>query len=243
MNPFIDIWLYLSASPLLTLTLTLVAYQLAFLLYRKCKYNPLLNPVLVSVTMLVSILIFTKTSYKTYFDGAQFIHFLLGPATVALAIPLHAQMPKLRQVYKPMLVALIFSSFAAALSAVILAIILGVSRSTILSFAPKSVTTPIAMGIAEHTGGQASLTAVFVIFTGIIGAIIGPTILNFLKITNPISRGFGMGVASHGVGTARALQENEVAGAFSALAMGINGAFTAFTLPWLLTLISPWLPK
>ena len=232
-----DTWSYLQSTPLLALTLTLLVYQAAFSVYRRFHYSPLLNPVLTSVAVLVGILMLVGIPYQQYFEGAQFIHFLLGPATVALAIPLHNQLPRLRTVYKPLLISLAICSVFAAFSAIGLSLLLGASQSVALSFAPKSVTTPIAMGIAERTGGIASLTAVFVIITGILGAVIGPFILDKLGVKDPVARGFGMGLGAHGVGTARAFQESEVTGAFSALAMGLNGAFTALTLPWLLKLL------
>ena len=161
-----------------------------------------------------------RDSYRTYFDGAQFVHFLLGPATVALAIPLYAQLGRLVRLALPLLVALVVGSLTAALSAVAIGSLFGASRVTLLSLAPKSATTPIAMGIAERIGGIPSLTAVLVVITGIIGAVSARYIFDALKIRDPAIRGFAIGVASHGIGTARAFQVSEQAGAFAALAMG-----------------------
>jgi predicted murein hydrolase (TIGR00659 family) len=180
----------------------------------------------------------TGTSYETYFAGAQFVHFLLGPATVALAIPLHAQFRKVRAMARPVAVGLIAGSLAAIVAAIAVARLLGASLPTQLSLAPKSVTTPIAMGIAERIGGIPSLTAVLVIVTGIIGAVAARYLFDALRIQDPAIRGFAMGVASHGIGTARAFQVSEQSGAFAALAMGLNGALTAALVPalavWLL---------
>jgi predicted murein hydrolase (TIGR00659 family) len=231
-----EIWVYLEASPLLGLTLTLLAYQAALQVHKRCGGHPLANPVLLAVSALVALLWITDTPYRTYFDGAQFVHFLLGPATVALAIPLYVQLGRLKRMALPLLGALLVGSLTAALSAVAIGRLLGASTTTQLSLAPKSVTTPIAMGIAERIGGLPSLTAVLVIMTGILGAISARTIYRWLHIDDDAVRGFALGIASHGIGTARAFQESEQMGAFAALAMGLNGLMTALLLP----VVIPW---
>jgi predicted murein hydrolase (TIGR00659 family) len=230
---FSQIWVYLSTSPLLALTLTLIAYQVGLWIYRRGKMNPLLNPVLIAVLLLVSLLLATDTDYPTYFSGAQFVHFLLGPATVALAIPLYRQFQQVRKSAKAMLLAIVAGSLTASASAVGIAWLLGASERTLRSLAPKSVTTPVAMGISEQLGGLPSLTAVAVILTGIIGAMLATSTLNLLRIKDWRIRGFATGVAAHGIGTARAIQVNEVAGAFSGLAMGLNALATAILIPLL----------
>jgi len=232
-----EIWVYLAASPLLGLTITLLAYQGAFAIYRRSGNHPLANPVLIAVAALVALLTLTGTSYQTYFSGAQFVHFLLGPATVALAIPLYQQAKRVKAMLLPVVVGLFAGSLTAILSAVAVARLLGASLPTQLSLAPKSVTTPIAMGIAERIGGIPSLTAVLVIFTGILGAVGARYVFDAMKLRDPAIRGFAIGIAAHGIGTARAFQVNEQSGAFAALAMGLNGALTALLLP----LIAPWL--
>ena len=231
MREFGDIWVYLSASPLLHLTLTLVAYQIGSLIYRRGRLNPLLNPVLVAVVLIVAVLAGTGTAYESYFDGAQFVHFLLGPATVALAIPLYRQFDKVRRSALAVLASIVTGSLTASASAVAIAWALDGSLEALLSLAPKSVTAPVAMGITEQFGGLPSLTAVLVIMTGVLGAMIGPPILNLLRIKDWPARGLAIGTASHGIGTARAVQINEVAGAFSGLAMGLNALATAVLLP------------
>lgn len=242
MNPRInEIWVYLSASPLLGLTLTLLAYQGATWVNRRCNSHPFANPVLLAVAVLVTLLWVTGTPYSTYFDGAQFVHFLLGPATVALAIPLYAQFDRLKRMAGPLLVALLAGSLTAAFSAVLIGKLLGASDATLFSLAPKSVTTPIAMGIAERLGGLPSLTAVLVILTGILGAVGAQWLYARLKIHDPAIRGFAMGIASHGIGTARAFQISEQTGAFAALAMGLNGLLTAALLPLLMPPLMRWL--
>ena len=228
-----EIWVYLSATPLLGLTLTLLAYQLAFAIYKRSGGNPLANPVAISVAIVVAMLTFTGTPYRTYFEGAQFVHFLLGPATVALAIPLFTQLARLKRMLLPLLGALLVGSLTACVSAVAIGWALGASPESIRSLAPKSVTTPIAMGVAEKIGGLPSLTAVLVVTTGILGAVSARYLLNALRITDHAVRGFAVGVSAHGIGTARAFQVSEEAGAFSALAMCLNGIATALLLPLL----------
>lgn len=232
-----SIWVYLSASPLLFLTMTLLAYKGGLWLHQRCNYNALVNPVLIAVTVLVALLALTETDYSTYFEGAQFVHFLLGPATVALAIPLYRQVQQVRKSLLAILVAVTCGSLAAVVSAVGIGWMLGASEQTLLSLAPKSVTTPVAMGISEQLGGLPSLTAAAVILTGIIGAMTGTGLLKMLRIEDSRASGLAIGVASHGIGTARALQINEVAGAFSGLAMGLNALATALLIPILIKLL------
>lgn len=228
-----QIWVYLAASPLMGLTITLLAYQGALRIYQRSGCNPLANPVLIAVTVLVTFLSATGTAYETYFAGAQFVHFLLGPATVALAIPLYMQLKRVRSMLWPMLAGLLAGSLTAIASAVAVGRLFGASETTQLSLAPKSVTTPIAMGIAERIGGIPSLTAVLVIVTGILGALGARWVFDAMRLRDPAIRGFAVGVASHGIGTARAFQVNEESGAFAALAMGLNGALTAMLVPTL----------
>ena len=231
-----DVWVYLSTSPLLGLTLTLLAYQAAYWVYQRAGFHPLLNPVLLAILMLVTALQVTGTPYATYFDGAQFVHFLLGPATVALAVPLYLQFERLKKLALPLAVALLAGSVTAIGSVVGIAWLLGAADTTLLSIAPKSVTAPIAMGIAEKIGGIPSLTAVLVIMTGVSGAMMAKYVLDALHITDHGVRGFAVGIAAHGIGTARAFQVSEQAGAFAGLGMGLNGLATALLMPLLLAL-------
>lgn len=228
-----DIWVYLSASPLLHLTLTLVAFQLGNWLYQKSNLHPLVNPVLIAVILLVGMLLLTDTDYPTYFAGAQFVHFLLGPATVALAIPLYRQFQRVRQSALAIVASIVGGSLTASISAVGIGYLLNGSTDALLSLAPKSVTAPVAMAIVEQLGGLPSLTAVLVLLTGIVGAMLGPLVLNLMGISDWSVRGLAIGTASHGIGTARALQVDPVAGAFSGLAMGLNALATAILLPLL----------
>ena len=237
MREFSDIWVYLSSGPLLHLTLTLVVFVLASSIYKRCRMNPFLNPVFLAVIVIVSILYLTNTSYEIYFEGAQFVHFLLGPATVALAIPLYRQFNRVKKSALAILVSIIAGSITAIASAMLIAWMLGAQLVSVISLAPKSVTAPVAMGISDQLGGLPSLTAVLVIVTGIIGAVLGPLVLDWLKIRDWAARGVAMGVSSHGIGTARAFQVSEVAGAFSGLAMGVNALATSIMLPIIWKLI------
>jgi len=232
-----QVWVYLSASPLLWLSVTLLAYLVAFTLYRKAGDNPLLNPVALAVALLIVILLATGTPYATYFEGAQFVHFLLGPATVALAVPLYRQLGRLRRLWLPVAVAVLVGVTVAALSAVAIAALLGGSVETQLSLAPKSVTAPVAMGIAEKVGGLPSLTAVLVVATGILGAVTGTRLLSWCGVRDDAVRGIAMGVTSHGIGTARAFQVSPAMGAFSGLGMALSAFATALLVPWLVRLL------
>lgn len=225
------LWVYLSASPLLHLTLTVCFFVVARWLYRKTGRHSWMNPVLLSVLGLVLVLVITDTPYDVYFEGAKFVHFMLGPATVALAIPLYRQWDCLKRHPVALTVSLLTGSLTAVLSAILIAKIGGVSDQTLISIAPKSVTTPVAMGISETLGGLPSLTAVMVILTGIVGASFGPWVLDKLNITNPMAKGLAMGTASHGIGTGRAIYMGDVAAAFSGIAMGLNGLATTILLP------------
>jgi predicted murein hydrolase (TIGR00659 family) len=232
--PLAAIWVYLAASPLLWLSLTLVGYLIALRLYRLGGESPLLNPVAIAVGLLIGLLVVTGTPYQTYFDGAQFVHFLLGPATVSLAIPLYRQRERLRSLVLPIVAALLASVVAAALSAVGLGLLLGADAQTLISLAPKSVTAPVAMGISEKLGGLPSLTAVLVVSTGILGAVLGTGLLRLLRIRDDPIKGFALGATSHGIGTARAFQVSPVMGAFAGLAMALSAFVTALLLPPLL---------
>lgn len=231
------VWVYLAGSPLLWLTATLLAYKIATLVYEKTGRSPLANPVAISVILLVSVLYATGTPYKTYFDGAQFVHFLLGPVTVALAIPLYQQIEKLKRNWLALLAGSLIGGAAAIASAMGMAWLLGASPLTILSMAPKSVTIPIAMGVTEKIGGLPTLTVVMVMLTGVFGAGIAQYVFRAMKINDDTTCGFALGATAHGVGTARAFQVSDEMGAFSGLAMGISGILTAILLPLALKLL------
>jgi len=230
-NNVASMWVYLSTSPLLHLTFTITFFVLARLLYRKMGSPALLNPVLITVIVIVALLSWSNTPYDVYFEGAQFVHFLLGPATVALAIPLYRQISLVKRYPLALAASIVTGSLVAMISAVLIAKLGNVGEQTLISIAPKSITTPVAMGVVEQLGGLPSLTAVLVILTGIVGAAIGPWLLDKLRVTNSVAKGLAMGVAAHGLGTGRAVLMGDVAAAFAGLAMGLNALVTAVLLP------------
>jgi predicted murein hydrolase (TIGR00659 family) len=235
--PLPDIWSYLSREPLLWLTATLVAYLIGDHLSQRAGRNPLVNPVLVAMVLLGGLLWVTATPYQTYFAGAQFVHFMLGPATVALALPLYANRAQIRRALLPMLAALLAGSVTAIVSALWIARSLGIEGPVWLSLAPKSTTAPVAIGIAEQLGGLPTLTAALVILTGIIGAVIVTPLMRLMRIRDWRARGFAVGVAAHGIGTARAFQVNDTAGAFAGIGMGLNALLTAILAPYVVSLM------
>lgn len=232
-----QLWVYLSGNPLLSLLMTLLVFTLAVRINRALGGTPLLHPVTLSIAMLIGLLLLVDMDYATYFEGAQFIHFLLGPATVALAIPLYDHRERVRRVLVPLLIACLTGIVTAVLSTLGVALLLGAQHATLMSLAPRSVTSPIAMGIAEQIGGIPSLAAGLVLLTGSIGCALAPWVFRLLRIKDPAVQGFALGLSAHGFGTAQAFARiGAVAGAFSGLAMGLTGLLTAFLLPLIVKL-------
>lgn len=221
-------------SALIWLAITVVAYLGSLAFARRVNGYPLANPVLVASVPVILAMLATDTPHAVYQEGGAWLLALLGPATVALAIPLFRNWPKVRAAAGPLFLAIGAGSVTAVSTALVTAWALGAETQTLLSLAPKSVTTPIAMGIAQTTHGLPLLAAAIVIVTGVIGAIIGPWLLNRLGIKDAQAHGVALGTAAHGIGTARAFQESEETGTFSGVAMGVNGIATALLLPWLL---------
>ncbi len=236
MREFAEIWSYLASGPLVWLTLTLVAYVVADTLSAATGRSPWANPVLLAVILLALTLWGTGTPYPVYFEGAQFVHFLLGPATVALAVPLYQQGRRLRRAVLPVLAGLVVGSVVAVVSALWIAAALGVDGEVLAALAPKSTTAPVAIGIAESLGGSPTLAAVLVLLTGIVGAVMVTPLFNALGITDWRARGLAVGVAAHGIGTARAFQVHPTAGAFAGIGMGLNAILTALLAPLVLRL-------
>jgi predicted murein hydrolase (TIGR00659 family) len=226
-----SLWVYLSGSPLAGLTLTLGAYAAAYALYARARLHPLANPVLVAVAAIAAVLAATHTRYATYFEGAQFVHFLLGPAVVGLGAPLAREWPNVRRLALPIAGALAAGAVVAVTSTVACARLLGATPATVSALAPKSVTAPIAMGIAEHIGGVPALAAVFAVITGVLGASCGRSLFDALRIGDMRARGFALGVAAHGIGTARAYQVDAQAGTYAGLGLALHGMLAAIILP------------
>ncbi len=235
MPRFVELWVYLSATPLFGLSATLVVYVLAQSVYARLDQAPWANPVLWTVVVLAAGLTATGVPYPSYFAGAQFIHFLLGPAVVALAWPLWLRRHALRLRWGRLLLAALAGGSAASGSALLLAWALGLPTEVMLSLVPKSVTAPVAMGIAEKIGGIPALAAVFAVMTGLVGALAGKYLFDALRIpsqgTGWAARGFALGTAAHGIGAARAMQVNSDAGAYAGLALGLQVVLASLLMP------------
>ena len=235
MPKFVELWVYLSTTPLFGLTATMAVYVLAQAVYVHLKQAPWANPVLWTVLVIASGLMLTQVPYPTYFSGAQFIHFLLGPAVVALAWPLWQRREELRRRWAPLLLAALIGGVAAAGSAWLLGLAFKLPTDVVLSLTTKSVTAPVAMGVAEKIGGIPALAAVFAVLTGIVGALSGKYLFDLLRIsTKPagwMARGFALGTTSHGLGAARAIQVNPDAGAYAGLALGLQVVLASLLIP------------
>lgn len=242
MPDFVELWVYLSSSPLFGLTATLVVYLLAQALYARSGQAVWANPVLWSVLALAGSLLASGVPYPTYFAGAQFIHFLLGPAVVALAWPMWQRRAALRARWGRLLLAALAGGLAAGASAVALAWAVGLPREVVLSLVPKSVTAPVAMGIAQAIGGVPALAAVFAVLTGLVGALSGKALFALLRIPTDAdgwaARGFALGTAAHGIGAARALQVDPDAGAYAGLALGLQVVLAALLVPLAFRLVT-----
>lgn len=235
MPNFVELWVYLSATPLFGLTATLMTYVMVQAIYAHLRQAPWANPVLWSVVLIASALLLTGVSYPTYFAGAQFIHFLLGPAVVALGWPLWQRRTELRSRWLRLMLAALAGGAAASGSALALGWAVGLPVDVVLSLAPKSVTAPVAMGIAEKIGGIPALSAVFAVLTGLVGALSGKYLFMLLRIpatrTGWAAHGFSLGTAAHGIGAARAMQVNADAGAYAGLALGLQVVLASLLMP------------
>jgi predicted murein hydrolase (TIGR00659 family) len=234
-----SLWVYLSGSPLLWLAVTLVAYSLADRAALASGRHPLANPVVIAVALIALVLLATRTPFESYFAGAQFVHFLLGPATVALAVPLWRMRREVRRALLPMAAALLAGSLTGILSAIACGWLAGAPAAILASVAPKSVTAGIAMGISEPIGGLAALTAVVVVATGVFGAVIAGPLFDVMGIRDARARGFAAGLAAHGLGTARAFQVDRTMGTFAGIALGLNGLMTAVLVPLVWRWLAP----
>jgi len=221
----------LQTQPLLGLTATVCVWEISVWLDARAGHKPITNPTVLSIGILAVALLVTRTPYAAYFTGAQYVHFLLGPATVALAIPMYANLPAIKRHFVAIIIALSAGSIVAASSAMLIARALGAPAQVVISLGPKSVTTPIAMGIAQNLGGQPPLTAVFVMITGMFGTIVCTAVLRLVRVKDWRAQGLAAGTAAHGLATSQMLRLNETAGAFGGLAIGLNGIVTSLVLP------------
>ncbi len=237
---FAEVWSQMSLTHLPWLVLTLVVYLGAMAIYKKSGSQPLLIPVFTAVLVIVGILLLTGTRYETYRSGVSLLTLFVGPATVALAIPLYAQRERIKELWLPISAALLVGCVVAMVSALSIGWVLGGSETTLIALMPKSATIPIALPMAERFGAPGSLAAVAVAITGISGTMMSPLLCRLLRTQDPAVKGFALGLTAHAIGTARALQVNPTSGAFSALAMGLNGVATAILMPMVLAAMS-WL--
>ncbi len=229
-------WAAVIHHPLFGIGITLGAYQLVLAGYEKTRWV-FLQPVLASMALVVGILLLCGLNYAEYRKSTEILGILLGPATVALAVPLYLNLRRIRQLFWPIFTTLVIGGVLATGLGVLLGWLFGVDHMILMTLAPKSVTSPIAMLVAEQIGGVAALAAVFVLITGVIGAIAGPWLLTRLGVQAPEARGMALGMTAHAVGTSVALQESEECGAFAALAMSLMGVATAVLLPLAVTLV------
>lgn len=229
--PIAEIWVYLSGSPLLALVLTLATYQIGYKIYLRYDRHPVANPVSISIMLIILFLYLFDTPYQTYFEGAKFVHFLLGTATVALAIPIYRGFNNMKGKVMAIFVALLCGTVVSVGSSVLIATWLNASHKIVGSMYAKSVTAPIAMGIAERIHVSPTLTAVFTVVTGIMGSILAPYIFRLMRVKEWWIRGTAIGVGAHGLGITRAFSVNNEAGMFASMAMGLNGVLSAVALP------------
>ena len=196
-----------------------------------------LNPILVTIAVLIVFLKLTAISYDTYQEGGHYIDFWLKPAIVALGVPLYQHLGQIRRQFVPIIVSQLVGCLVGLVSVVLIARWMGASREVIISLAPKSVTTPIAMEVCSAAGGIPSLTAAIVVCVGLLGAVFGFKMLEVWHVRNPYSQGLGLGAASHAVGTSRAMEKGDTHGAYASLGLILNGVLTALLTPYVLRLM------
>ncbi|MHA3884881.1 LrgB family protein [Stutzerimonas stutzeri] len=226
-------WNDVLAHSLFAVVLTLIAFQLALMLYRRSGWL-VLQPVMIGMLLVVATLTLVGVEYPRYREGAAPIAMLLGPATVALAVPLYRHLRRIRQLFWPIVITLVVGGLLCVALTLVIAWLLGAELPVLMSLAPKSATMPIAMLVAEELGGLASLAAVFVMLTGVIGTALGPLLLRWAGVEHPAARGLSYGINAHAIGTARALEEGDECGAFAALGMSLLGILIALLLPFAL---------
>jgi putative effector of murein hydrolase len=228
---FVQLWVYLASTPLFGLTATLAVYTTAQAAYQRLGHAPWANPVLWSVVAIGSVLLATATPYPTYFAGAQFVHVLLGPAVVALAWPLWLRRAQVRKRALALGLAALAGGTVSAASAMGIGWAFGLPAEVLLSLAPKSVTAPVAMGVAERIGGVPALAAVFAVLSGMVGALSAKYLFDALGVRAWAVRGFALGTVSHGIGAARALQVHADAGAYAGIALGLQVVLASLLMP------------
>ncbi|ODA42977.1 LrgB family protein [Desulfosporosinus sp. BG] len=221
---------------LFTIAITIGAYAFSRFLSKRYPH-PLVNVVFLSTALIIIVLLISGISFEQYQPGLNIMTFLLGPATAALAIPLYRNREVLIKNFIPIVAGIVVGASANMITTVLTAKLLGLSKVTVVSLAPKSVTVPIAVSISKILNGDPSLTSVFVIATGILGTVLTPVLLNLFKVTNPLARGIAYGTTAHGQGTATALLEGPIQGSMSGVAMGLAAIYTSFVAPLLVRML------
>lgn len=224
------------SNPIILLAITFGIYYVARQIQKWTGWI-VLNPILITIASLIALLQLTGISYETYEQGGQYIEFWLKPAIVALGVPLYQNLGQIRRQLLPILMSQLVGCLVGLVSVTLIASALGASHEVIVSLAPKSVTTPIAMEVCKTSGGIPSLTAAIVVIVGLFGAIFGFKILEVWHVRNPFSQGISMGTAAHAVGTSRAMEKGETYGAYSSLGLILNGVLTALLTPFVLKLL------
>ena len=223
-------------NPIILLAITFGIYYVARQIQKWTGWV-VLNPILITIAALIALLQLTGISYETYEQGGQYIDFWLKPAIVALGVPLYQHLGHIRRQLLPILMSQLVGCLVGLVSVTLIASALGASHEVIVSLAPKSVTTPIAMEVSKTSGGIPSLTAAIVVIVGLFGAVFGFKILEVWHVRNPFSQGISMGTAAHAVGTSRAMEKGETYGAYSSLGLILNGVLTALLTPFVLKLL------
>lgn len=231
-----ETWDWLTTSPLFGITITIAAYALGRWLHERTR-SPLFQPVLVAIVVIVAFLEIADVPYADYLVGGSYVGFWLGAATVALALPLHHEWHLVRAAWLPITVGVVVGAVVSISSAVLLTDLAGGSEELQLTMAPKAATTPVSLALSAQIGGIPALTAALTILAGITGAILGPWVMDRIGVTDLRARGIAMGSVTHGIGTARALQESRTEGAFSALCMGLTAVATSILVPLLLLVL------
>ena len=224
------------SNPIILLAITFGIYYVARQIQKWTGWV-VLNPILITIVALIALLQLTGISYETYEQGGQYIDFWLKPAIVALGVPLYQNLGQIRRHLLPILMSQLVGCLVGIVSVTLIASALGASHEVIVSLAPKSVTTPIAMEVCKTSGGIPSLTAAIVVIVGLFGAVFGFKILEVWHVRNPFSQGISMGTAAHAVGTSRAMEKGETYGAYSSLGLILNGVLTALLTPFVLKLL------
>ena len=225
------LYAYVTTTPLVWIIVTISAYKIVILVYEKSGKNALLQPIVVADMIMLPILLLADIPYQRYFESVSIIHFILGPATVALALPLYKNLKLIRCYFMPIVVTLVLGSAFTILSALGILWLFDASTTTMLSMTTKSVTAPITIITAQDIGAVPSLAMGFVVITGLLGALLGNFIFKLLRIIHDAAKGFALGLISHAVGIAPSVEISEKAAAFAALALGLVGVLIAVVLP------------